>query len=174
MEHVDGLYAFVFYRVGKDPSLAEDVVQETFAQALDRLGDYDPDRGAFRAWLKVLSRNIIRDHLRRHRQGPKLAAMWKQIDLTLGQIFESLDKKPLSDELLVRSQTRDLVNMAVANLPERYRTVLELRYVHAQSVEEMAGELDLGKEAAKSLLARARRAFRKTFATLKRSLSEDE
>jgi RNA polymerase sigma-70 factor (ECF subfamily) len=33
-EHVDGLYTFVFYRVGRDAALAEDDVQETFALAL--------------------------------------------------------------------------------------------------------------------------------------------
>ena len=34
--HVDALYTFVFYRVGHDAALAEDVVQETFAIALAR------------------------------------------------------------------------------------------------------------------------------------------
>jgi DNA-directed RNA polymerase specialized sigma24 family protein len=32
--HVDGLYTFIYYRVGRDTALAEDVVQETFAIAL--------------------------------------------------------------------------------------------------------------------------------------------
>src|SRR5258708_37467698 len=61
--HVDGLYAFVFYRVGRDATLAEDVVQETFAVALSRQADYDPQRGSVGSWLAVLSRNVIRDHL---------------------------------------------------------------------------------------------------------------
>lgn len=171
-DHVDGLYAFVFYRVGKDPTLAEDVVQETFAQALDRLDQYDPDRGAFRAWLRVLSRNIIRDHLRQHRRGREFAARWEQIDKTLAQVFEALDQKPLSDEVLVREETRDLVNMTIANLPERYRSVLELRYGSGHGIEELANRLKLGREAAKSLLARARRAFKEAFLALSRSMTE--
>src|SRR6478736_4762614 len=49
--HVDGLYAFVFYRVGRDATLAEDVVQETFTLALTKQADYDPARGSIASWL---------------------------------------------------------------------------------------------------------------------------
>src|SRR5258707_2136369 len=65
--HVDGLYTFVFYRVGRDTTLAEDVVQETFAIAVSRRADYDPARGSVGTWLTVLSRNVIRDQLRAHK-----------------------------------------------------------------------------------------------------------
>lgn len=171
-DHVDALYAFVYYRVGKDATLAEDVVQETFAQALDRMDHYDPERGSFRAWLRVLSRNVIRDHLRHHRRGPELAARWREIDRTLAQVFEALDQKPLTDEVLVREETRDLVNMTIANLPERYRTVLEWKYVAGNTIEEMSERLGMGREATKSVLARARRAFKETFLALSRSLTE--
>lgn len=171
-DHVDGLYAFVYYRVGQDVSLAEDVVQETFTQALDRIADYDAERGSVRAWLRVLSRNIIRDHLRGHRRGPGLAARWQQVGATMAQVFGSMDREPLSDEVLDQAETRQLVNMALADLPAHYRTVLQMRYVHGRSTEEMSWELEQGKEAVKSSLARARRAFKKTFVALLRSMAE--
>ena len=66
--HVDGLYAFVFHRVGRDAALAEDVVQETFSIALRRQDDYVAERGGVGAWLHSLSRNVIRDELRAHRR----------------------------------------------------------------------------------------------------------
>src|SRR3954471_10395984 len=66
--HVDGLYAFVFYRVGRDQALAEDVVQETFTIALSRKSEYDAARGSIGSWLTVLSRNVIRDHMRDHKR----------------------------------------------------------------------------------------------------------
>src|SRR5204863_9102064 len=70
--NVDGLYAFVYYRVGCDPALAEDAVQETFAIALSRHAEYDAGRGSVASWLAVLSRNVIRDQLRAHRRGDEL------------------------------------------------------------------------------------------------------
>jgi RNA polymerase sigma-70 factor (ECF subfamily) len=169
---VDGLYAFVYYRVGCDAALAEDVVQETFAIALSRRAEHDPARGSVASWLAVLSRNVIRDQLRAHRRGDELQARWERIDATLAQSFAAMAERPLPGEILERAETRDLVHMAVANLPEQYRTALTRKYVDGESLETVAGELGISVDAAKSLLARARRAFRDTFATLSSQFSE--
>jgi RNA polymerase sigma-70 factor (ECF subfamily) len=170
--HVDGLYAFVFYRVGRDATLAEDVVQETFALALSRQADYDPKRGSVGSWLAVLSRNVIRDHLRAHRRSDELAQTWDRIDATLAQTFAAMAERPLPGEVLELAETRDLVHMAIANLPEQYKNALTRKYVDGESLETLAGELGISVDATKSLLARARRAFRDTFATLSATLSE--
>jgi len=170
-EHVDGLYAFVFYRVGRDAALAEDVVQETFAHAIER-ADYDPARGSVASWLCTLSRNVIRDNLRAHRRSDELADTWDRIDQSLAQVFAALAEQPLPGDVLERAETRDLVNMTIAHLPERYRTVLARKYVDGESLETVAEGLGLSVDAAKSLLARARRAFRDTFATLGQALTE--
>ena len=170
--HVDGLYTFVFYRVGRDAPLAEDVVQETFALALSRKADYDAARGSVGSWLTVLSRNVIRDHLRAHKRTDELAATWERIDATLAQTFAAMAERPLPGDVLERAETRDLVHMAVANLPEQYRNALTRKYVDGESLETLAGELGISVDATKSLLARARRAFRDTFATLSANLAE--
>lgn len=169
--NVDGLYTFVFYRVGRDATLAEDVVQETFAKALARTADYDPQRGSIRSWLAVLSRNVIRDHLRDHQRTTELAA-WDRIDETLARTFASMAEQPLPGEVLERAETRDLVHMAIANLPEQYRSALTRKYVDGETLESLAKGLGLSVDATKSLLARARRAFRDTFATLTAHFSE--
>lgn len=171
-DHVDGLYAFVFYRVGGDAALAEDVVQETFAQALRRQAEYDEGRGSVATWLSTLSRNVIRDHLRAHRRGDELAGAWQQIDQSLGQTFAAMAQSPLPGEVLQRNETRDLVNMAIANLPEAYRSALTRKYVEGESLDQIAASLGISVDAAKSLLARARRAFRETFSALSHTFSE--
>ncbi len=170
--HVDGLYAFVFYRVGRDGSLAEDVVQETFTIALSRKAEYDPERGSVGSWLTVLSRNVIRDHMREHKRSDELQTAWERIDATLAQTFAAMAERPLPGEVLERAETRDLVHMAVANLPEQYRTVLTRKYVDGESLETLSSELGISVDATKSLLARARRAFRDTFAALSANFSE--
>jgi RNA polymerase sigma-70 factor (ECF subfamily) len=170
--NVDGLYAFVFFRVCRDVALAEDVVQETFAKALARTAEYDPKRGSESSWLAVLSRNVIRDQLREHRRADRLLETWERIDATLAQTFAAMAERPLPGEVLERAETRDLVHMAIANLPEQYRSALTRKYVDGESLETLASELGISVAAAKSLLARARRAFRDTFATLSVHFSE--
>lgn len=170
--HVDGLYAFVYYRVGRDQSLAEDIVQETFTTALGRPADYDPGRGSVASWLTTLSRNVIRDHLRAHRRADEVAERWDRIDASLAQLYDALARSPLPGDVLARVETRDLVTMTIAHLPESYRVALARKYVDDRSLEDLASELGVSVDAAKSLLARARRAFKETFSTLGHALEE--
>ena len=166
-EHVDGLYAFVLYRVGNDATVAEDVVQDTFLQAMDRLAEYEPNRGSIRNWLITLSRNVIRKQLAQRPKGAEdLGAMWDRIDRALLEVFKALDESPLTDEVLARQETRELVNMTIANLPDPYGSVLQRKYVGGESLADLAVSLSVSEDAVKSLLARARRAFRDTFLTL--------
>ncbi|HEY4243897.1 MAG TPA: sigma-70 family RNA polymerase sigma factor [Kofleriaceae bacterium] len=170
--HIEALYAFVFHRVGKDPALTEDVVQETFTRAFRQISQFDPARGATTSWLTVVSRNAIRDALRDAKRADSLAGAWQRIDATLAQTFAAMAERPLPGEILERAETRDLVQMAIANLPEQYGIALTRKYVDGASLDALAGELGLSVDATKSLLARARRAFRDTFATLTTNLSE--
>lgn len=172
--HVDGLWSFVFYRVGRDPIVCEDVVQETFLIAFERGEGFDPERGSFAGWLCGLSRNVIRKQLRTIARAHELAATWERIDATLVQIFQSLDRTPLGDEVLAREETRDLVHMTFANLPDDYRNALERKYLRGQSLRELAAELACSEDAAKSMLARARRAFREAFSALATAFGETQ
>ena len=178
--HVDGLWAFVFYRVGRDAVLCEDVVQETFLIALerdaapgDRVG-FDPERGSLGGWLCGLSRNVIRRQLREVRRGHELSETWERIDAALVRSLQSIDAAPLGDEVLAREQTRDLVRMTIANLPDDYRDALERKYLRGESLRELAVAHACSESAAKSMLARARRAFKEAFATLVQSFGEEE
>ncbi|HEY1547039.1 MAG TPA: sigma-70 family RNA polymerase sigma factor [Kofleriaceae bacterium] len=170
--NVDGLYAFVFHRVGRDAALAEDVVQETFAVALAKQTTYDVERGSVRSWLAVLSRNVIRDHLRAHHRADELRAAWQRIDATLAQNFAAMAERPLPGDVLEREETRELVHMAIANLTDSHRVALTRKYVDGESLATLARELGISVDAAKSLLARARRAFHETFAALSGHFSE--
>lgn len=169
---VDALYAFVFYRVGRDSALAEDVVQETFCRALDALDAYDTDRGSTQNWLRTLSRNAIRAALRHRTRGEELIAVWEQLDDALMAAFEALDSVPLSDAILEREETRELVHMTITQLPDTYRSALERKYIGGDSLDELASSLGVSYDAAKSLLARARRAFRAAFVALHRQMAE--
>jgi RNA polymerase sigma-70 factor (ECF subfamily) len=85
-----------------------------------------------------------------------------------------LDRAPLGDEVLAREETRDLVHMTIANLPDDYRDALERKYLRGESMRELAAGFACSQDAAKSRLARARRAFREAFAALATAFGEQE
>lgn len=164
--HVDGLYALVMCRVRGDTALAEDVVQDTFLEALHRRADYDPQRGSPQAWLWTLSRNVLRRHLRHHPRRRELAALQEQLVATCDGLQSALQGELASDELIERRETRELVAATIANLAPKHRQVLERKYLDGTALTELAAELEVSDQAVKSLLARARRAFRRAFLEL--------
>lgn len=172
-ETVDGVYAFVFFRVGKDKAAAEDIVQETYLAAMGRLqspgpagpGDFDAARGSLKAWLCQLSRNIARAHLASQRRTEELD-MWDRVDRVMMEAFDRIERDALVDEVIERRETRDLVHLAMSSLPDLYRRALEEKYVEERPLDRMAKDRGVSEDAVKSLLARARRAFRDTFQAL--------
>lgn len=165
--HVDALYAFAFYRAGRDAGIAEDIVHDTLLDALRHAGGFEPARGGLRAYLLMRARNVARAHLREHQRSQALASAWDRREATLVQIFDALGGAPAGDELLARAETRELVHLAIAGLADNHRVALTRKYVHGDSLQALGLRLGVSEDAVKSLLARARRAFRDAFEALR-------
>ena len=169
IEHADALYTFVFYRVGRNEELACDVVQETFVTALGKIERYDPDRGTMRAWLTYTARNCIRKALRHGRH----CAFWEEIDEKLLAAYERIATSPLPEEAVSCRETAELVRTTLSSIPGNYRDVLARHYWRDEPIKEIARALGTTEGAIKSLLHRARLAFKTAFLTLSESLREE-
>jgi RNA polymerase sigma-70 factor (ECF subfamily) len=169
LEYADAVYTFVFYRVGRNEELATEVVQETFLAALRKIGDFDPDRGEMLPWLTYTARNCIRKALRRRGRQKEIGDRWEEIDRKLLAAYGELASSPLPDEVLEKKETTELVQMALSNLPDSYRRALMQHHCEQRSLEEMAGGCGMSESAIKSLLYRARLAFRAAFQTIAES-----
>lgn len=166
------LHAFCLYRVGRNRHLCEEVVQETLVRAIRDLDHYDPARGGNNVfpWLTGLARNEIHRVLQRERAAVSLEALWERVDRDLLDVYARLDAEPLEEDVLVREETRELVNVTMSQLPPHYREALEAKYVDGKSVRDLAAVWRTTEKAAESQLTRARKAFRATFLTLSRNL----
>jgi RNA polymerase sigma-70 factor (ECF subfamily) len=170
-EMLPALYRFCLYHVGRNQHLCEEVVQETLLRALRELARYEPGRAESNIfpWLTGLARNEVQRVLGREKTLP-LQGLWERLDRELGEAFAKIDAAPLSDEVLEREETRELVNTTMAQLPPHYRQALEAKYVTGQSVRAIAERWRMTEKATESLLSRARQAFRAAFAALCRNL----
>jgi len=165
------LYSFCLYRVGRNPHLCEEVVQETLVRCIRELEHYDPARSGDDVfpWLTGLARNEISRALARAKRCVSLDALWARLDRELLAVYDRLDAEPFTAELLRREETRELVNVTMAQLPPRYREVLEAKYLRGASVRDLASLWRSTEKAVESQLSRARKAFRETFRTLSRT-----
>jgi RNA polymerase sigma-70 factor (ECF subfamily) len=168
--HVDAVYTFVFYRVGRNADLATDVVQETFLTAIKRIKDYDSKRGEMLVWLTYNARNCIRRTLRQHRRYKSYSDCWEALDQYLLDAYERIATTPLPDEVLEANETAELVRLTLSSIPGNYRNVLQQHYLEQHSLKKIALQEGISEGAVKSLLHRARMAFKTTFLTFSNSI----
>lgn len=143
----------------KEPADAEDVVQDAFIKALERLEDCDPDR--FGAWLLRVVRN--RAHSVRRYLGVRDAA--------------PLDAVPTASDLpgpqreTERAELRRELLTAMEDLTDVQREVLLLHDLQGWKHREIGEMLDLPEGTVRAHLFHARHALRE-HETLKRSMEE--
>jgi RNA polymerase sigma-70 factor, ECF subfamily len=124
---------------------AEDAVQEAFVKAFRNLVTFRSD-AAFRPWLFTIVANEARNR-RRSR------ARRTRIELRVAARPEPIGAG--TDDLAIQSERRQRLVDAVAELPERYREVVALRYFAELAENETAAVLSCPLGTAKSRLSRA-------------------
>ena len=162
--HVDALYQFVHWRVGADRAAAEDVVQDTFLTALQRLPTFD-GRSSLHTWLCGIAKNRIR-MARRKRRPVALADILEEADPEIFDVLAEVESAELPEWALEREETRALVGATLSSLPPDYRDALVQKYVDGLTVNEIAERAGRTPKATESRLTRARVAFARVFTLL--------
>ena len=148
--HFDAVFRFCVALAGGRNDIAEEVSQQVFVVASERIHRFDPNRAAFRAWLLGIANN-------RH--------MTVQTREQMKKRHEESSAKGRSE--LVTPEDPDLrVHEALARLPLHYRVVLEAKYLKGLSMKEIASNNDASVEAIESLLRRARAGFARVYEQL--------
>lgn len=143
------LYTYLFGRCGGDPSLAEELTQQAFLQAVRHRESFD-GRSDPITWLIAIGRNRLIDHLRREEREER-----RRLRLVVREISapRSVDGRASRDE---RADVLD----ALRRLPAGQRAALVLHHVDDLSIREVASALDRTEGAVETLLSRARARFR--------------
>ncbi|HEY5624722.1 MAG TPA: sigma-70 family RNA polymerase sigma factor [Gammaproteobacteria bacterium] len=160
------LYRFALVRVDGNADEAQEMVQQTFCKAFERLDTYRGEASLY-GWMCQICRNTITDMGRRKQRELRRMPLLED-DSTIQGILESLSA-PVSDEpdtLAWRADLKRLIQATLDSLPVHYGDVLEWKYVDGLTVKEIAVQLGVGAKAAESTLTRARAAFREAIATI--------
>ena len=143
VKRYERLVGRVIYSYASRDAAVEDLTQETFLRAYDRLGTFNPEY-RFKTWLLAIANNLGIDTLRRRRDVVEFNP-----DLH-GRVMRGPEAAAAQAELSKSVQD------AVISLPEAYGVPLVLRYAEGLSYAEIAEILDISIPALKSRLFRAR------------------
>ena len=139
----------VIRRFISDRDTAEDLAQDAFLKAFERLHQFDASR-RFGPWLFRIAVNGTLDHLRRRKRRGWLGFF--------GARETAFD--PGSPDPRPAQETAAAVRFAIEQLPEKYRTVLVLRDLENFSTSEIAAVLGRKEATIRWRLAEARTRFR--------------
>ena len=171
-ENYARLYRFALTRLGNDEESAQDIVQHSFSKALTKLHTYKAESQLY-TWLCAICRNDIGDWYRK--QGRYAERIVLVEDQPAIQAAIDSFRAPETDDPALsfqRTEAARLIQVALDRLPPKYGNALEWKYVEGYSSREIADRLNIGLEAAQSLLARAKRAFAEVYGTLTKASAE--
>jgi RNA polymerase sigma-70 factor (ECF subfamily) len=138
-------------RVVRDSGTAEDLVQETFIRAWNRVQSFDAQKAAIAPWLLAVARNRAIDHLR--------LAQARHEPVELSQMDHPSVFNEMESDLLNRDSARR-IQTAMQKLPAAQRQVIELAYFEGMSQSEMAERIGQPLDTIKTWVRTALRVLR--------------
>ncbi len=147
------------YRVARsilhDGDEAEDVMQDAYVRAYEHLAEF-AGAAKFSTWLTKIA---VYEALRRAKRRTRTPALNEtEMDLIMTNAASNTadPERQTHDE-----EVRVVLERAIEGLPEGYRSVFVLRVVEGLDVADTAASLEIGTEAVKTRLHRARAMLRK-------------
>lgn len=112
------------YAIVRDQKESEDVLQEAFVQMWKRTRTYDPSRSSLFTWAVMISRHKAIDRLRSRSRQSRLA------EAVANEPAEQISSGPASraDSILARSEERERVRAALAQLGDAQREAIDLAF----------------------------------------------
>jgi RNA polymerase sigma-70 factor, ECF subfamily len=159
LEEVMRRYNQRLYRVARsivqDDAAAEDVLQLAYIQAFTHLSQF-AGRSQLSTWL---TRIAVREAIRHRRKAEQLA---RREDTSQGHIMSDVHARiPDPESQAYTAELRQLMEASIDALPEAYRVVFVCREVEGLTTSETADALQIGEEAVKTRLHRARAMLRR-------------
>lgn len=163
MEYMPNLYSAAL-RMTRNPSDAEDLVQETYLRAYRSFGTFEEGTN-LRAWLYRILTNAFINSYRAKKRRPEQADIEDVEDLYL---YRRVGESTISGELgrsaedeLLEHFTEAELKQAIEALPEQFRLAVLLSDVEGFSYKEIADILDVPIGTVMSRLHRGRRSLQR-------------
>lgn len=141
--HRGPLYRFLL-RQCRQPALADELFQDVWQRIISARAGWKPE-AAFTTWMYRIAHNRLNDHWRAARHRPAAPA-------DADQRTEQLPDPDTPEQRLSAFEQRRRLQMAMAELPDEQRLVLQLRLEQELTLEEIADITGTGRETVKSRL----------------------
>ena len=140
-QYTEALMRMAMYLTKRQLEHAEDIVQETWIVAIEKLESFK-EQSTFKTWLTGILLNKYREHSRRHQ------------DLASLEVASSRQTNGSRPDLSIDMKD------AILKLPQGYREILTLHDIEGFKHKEIAAILEINEGTSKSQLFQARKSMR--------------
>ncbi|MEJ8545923.1 sigma-70 family RNA polymerase sigma factor [Brevibacillus borstelensis] len=146
----DLVFRTAFYYV-KNRAVAEDLTQEVFLKAFQKLDSFREDASP-KTWLYRIAINTAKDHLK----------SWNHRHLLFTSVFFEKSSSPSSEEQVMQQFQNDELIRKVMGLSTKYREVIVLYYFEEMRTPEIAALLGMKESTVRVRLSRGLEKLRQT------------
>lgn len=153
------IFGYIFRRTGDFNSTA-DIAADTFLKAFIHINKFTYKNISIKVWLYRIATNEVNLFFRQRR---KYNSLFDKVGFENKELFRNYltqDKEEIETELKKHNQFM-AVQKALKTLPEKYQTVISLRYFEEKANKEIVEILDINEGTLKSLLSRGLEKLRK-------------
>lgn len=152
------------YRMLGNAHEAEDSAQEAFIRAYVNIHTYDSTK-KFSTWLYRIATNLCIDRIRKKKPDYYLDAEISGTD-GLNMYSQIPADQKLPEDELEKLELQEHIQQEILKLPDKYRSVIVLKYVDELSLKEISDILDLPVGTVKTRIHRGREALRNKLSRL--------
>ena len=149
----------ICYRMLGNKQEAEDIAQEAFVRAYINLHSYDQKR-KFSTWLYRIATNLCIDRIRKKKPDYYLDAEVAGTD-GLDMYSQIAANERLPEDVVTDMELQERIQYEISRLPDKYRSVIVLKYIEELSLQEISEILDMPLGTVKTRIHRGREALRK-------------
>ena len=149
----------VCYRMIGNKQEAEDIAQEAFVRAYTNLHTFDQKR-KFSTWLYRIATNLCIDRIRKKKPDFYLDAQVTGTD-GLDMYSQIASSETLPEDQVEQMELQDRIQYEISRLPDKYRSVIVLKYIEELSLQEISDILEMPLGTVKTRIHRGREALRK-------------
>lgn len=149
--HYGPLMRYIISPILQNPQDREDCLSEVSMRVWEKIGQFDGEKGSFRAWLTTITRNTALNHARR----------------ASGSSAEELSEStpspdPTPEETLLKKERQEALKTALSRLSYKDRLLFYRKYYYRQSTAQIAAELGMTERAVEGKLYRVKKQLRKS------------
>jgi RNA polymerase sigma-70 factor (ECF subfamily) len=146
--YIRRIFAFIYLKT-HHREIAEDLTSQTFIKALEAIGSFNRDKGAFSTWIYRIARNTVIDHYRASRPTTDIEDAW---DLAAPDA-----ELPRTTDI---AMAVDRIRPHLADLSPIQRDIVTMRLWQDLPYSDIAEALGMSEAACKMSFSRSMRSLR--------------